>query len=220
MRAKYEMLDNVPHLSATAKPQLSTQPMNVSHTLRRFTYRNHVPLGEMYMGGDSNSDGSEDAEYIPMADIASNPTLRSLHVDPVRMNTEEPGYYAHAPIFASGRVLAGDMLDGLVFESFRTPGIVEVIKLMSGRRYQKWIETNEHLGITGSAMMSIPLPAGFIVSHLSQGHNSFDNEHCFNNNEVPHVDLILGPSVFHRVSSLGYSSWHCSDCNLSTSYDL
>ena len=73
------------------------------------------------------------------------------------------GTIRHSAIFASGRVLAGDMFDGLVFEAFRTPGLVDVVKLLCGRRYQKWTELNDHLKLQASILCSVPLPKVFIV---------------------------------------------------------
>lgn len=67
-------------------------------------------------------------------------------------------------MFASGRVLPSDMFDGLAFDAFRTPGLIDVVKLLCGRRYQRWQEVNEHLKLNSSILHSIPIPKCFIVS--------------------------------------------------------
>ncbi len=55
------------------------------------------------------------------------------------------------------------MILGLVFQSFRTEGVVEIIKLLCGRRYPRWNGINNHIGTSSSVLVSIPLPNEFVV---------------------------------------------------------
>ena len=84
-----------------------------------------------------------------------------------RLDTSDPGFYAHSAIYASGRVVAGDMLDGIIFEAFRTEGIADVVKTMCGYRQDSWTSLSDHLGVTSSVLTSIPLPTQFYGQSFS-----------------------------------------------------
>lgn len=156
MRVKYEMLDSLPKF--TTQLPTDIQPMDITHTMKRFTYRRTVPSGALAAESANANDNA--STHMPHR-VDDSEEGRASNAE-YMLSTEDPGYYAHSAIFASGRVLPGDMFDGLVFEAFRTTGIVEIVKLLCGRRYQRWEEVNDYLGIGSSVLSSMQMPQEFI----------------------------------------------------------
>lgn len=110
MRAKHEMLDSALYV-ASDNPQLPRiqsiagyKPTFVSKDYNQ-TETSIQPAHQQTQYYSQKSHGNE--SY-------------SRHSNQENINTEDPGYYAHSAIFASGRVLAGDMYDGKItlFYSF------------------------------------------------------------------------------------------------------
>ena len=171
MRAKHDMLDSLPIMVHHLPPNV--QPIDITHMYRRFAYRNTLPSGAL--ANQNIRQGQEYETTRPSEKYHEETVWDDQEAEAVPdlqpeigINTEDPGYYAHSAIFASGRVLPGDMLDGLIFEEFRTPGIVDIVNLLCGGRYQRWVDFNQHMGITASIMCTIPVPKQFIGQGFSK----------------------------------------------------
>jgi hypothetical protein len=176
MRAKHEMLDSALYISS--EPSEGDQSIGgYRPTFVSKDYNQSDSSVQRAARHPSNYNSKQNNQTQQYKQQNGNPKYVS-QIPPEPIDTEDPGYYAHSAIFASGRVLAGDMYDGkqnqtaryviilhdpgLVFEAFQTPGLVDVVKLLCGRRYHQWSEINNHLRLKSSVLISIDLPVSFV----------------------------------------------------------
>ncbi len=99
MRAKFEMLDRLPKIEKTLKTSIIS-PVDISKSFHQSSF----------ISSDARSPVS--SNVIPIEDDYVLPPTKKVYEKFRRVNTADPGFYAHSAIFASGRVLAGDMFDG------------------------------------------------------------------------------------------------------------
>ncbi|KAI3657390.1 hypothetical protein MP638_001711 [Amoeboaphelidium occidentale] len=183
MRAKFEMLDQLPRLMEHVP--FPCKPIDITDTLKSFSHSKfaymksyaHKKADSTPSFGPPNMDGENS---VSSSDEETDDTVwvaGSAQSEIPALSTTDPAFYANSAIYASGRVLAGDMYDSLIFEEFKNPGLVKVIKLLCGMHYKEWNSFNEHLGIKGSVMKQIRVPkefAGqtfsFLFKHLALLH--------------------------------------------------
>jgi hypothetical protein len=91
MRAKHEMLDHLPFVTTQLKP--TSEPLDISYTLRRFAHMQSVPSGLMGMTGEFEDRGVDQM-------VNESQFLRQSSSDPI-ISTEDPGYYAYVIVLKS-----------------------------------------------------------------------------------------------------------------------
>ncbi len=152
MRAKTEMLDCLPELRLHP-PLLSSEmkPLDLSHRFHRLFHQQLRHAASPVTTSSSASSLISQTQIVPSA--------------------EDPGYYGHAAVFAAGRVLPDDIFDGWIFESFRSPRLIDIVKLLCGREYKKWHDINSHLSVQSSVLTAFEIPKRFVglaYKHLVQ----------------------------------------------------
>ncbi|KAI3647012.1 hypothetical protein MP228_007233 [Amoeboaphelidium protococcarum] len=177
MRVKHEMLECLPKLTSKISPEMN--PIDITYTMRKYTFRRTVPEGAL--NTNLSEWENDDENFAQKAGNFSQSNQFNAQIaesmDESHVNTEDPGYYAHSAVYASGRVLTGDMYDGLIFEAFRTPAITDVVKLLCGRRYQRWRDLSNHLNVVGSVLKSVRVPPRLVGMSFAQVFRHLSLEH-------------------------------------------
>ncbi|KAF9978884.1 potassium channel, sub T, member 1 [Actinomortierella ambigua] len=98
--------------------------------------------------------------------VASNFSSR------IQLGGNKPRDFFHNPIYASGGVLVGGLLDHVLYQTYSNPSILEIVKLLCGIRTRADVKRDHHLfkGLkdSGCYLECVPVPEGFGVktSHL------------------------------------------------------
>ncbi|KAF9159324.1 potassium channel, sub T, member 1 [Actinomortierella ambigua] len=75
--------------------------------------------------------------------------------------------FFHNPIYASGGVLVGGLLDHVLYQTYSNPSILEIVKLLCGIRTRADVKRDHHLfkGLkdSGCYLECVPVPEGFGV---------------------------------------------------------
>ncbi|KAJ3389880.1 hypothetical protein HDU92_000825 [Lobulomyces angularis] len=69
--------------------------------------------------------------------------------------------FFYHPLYASGNVVVGAMLDSILFQTYQNDSVLDIFKLFCGLRYEKDVEAEQNFGYEPSFLTPIPLPEGF-----------------------------------------------------------